>query len=107
TLLKLLHQRCLEEGIYLHFEQNIDDLSQFEDSDIIVAADGIGSTIRTLFQNEFGTDIQLKSNRFVWMGSTKPLDAFTYFFRTTPHGTIVAHTYQYEQGMSTWIFECS
>ena len=107
TLLKLLHQRCLEEGINLHFEQNIDNLSQFEDSDIIVAADGIGSTIRTLFQNEFGTDIQLKSNRFVWMGSTKPLDAFTYFFRTTPHGTIVAHTYQYEQGMSTWIFECS
>lgn len=107
TLLKLLHQRCLEEGINLHFEQNIDDLSQFADSDIIVASDGIGSTIRTKFQNEFGTNIELKSNRFVWMGSTKPLDAFTYFFRTTPHGTIVAHTYQYEQGMSTWIFECS
>ena len=107
TLLKLLHQRCNEEGINLHFEENIDDLSRFEDSDIIVASDGIGSTIRTQFQNEFGTNIELKSNRFVWMGSTKPLDAFTYFFRTTPHGTIVAHTYQYEQGMSTWIFECS
>lgn len=107
TLLKLLHQRCEEEGVKLHFEQNIDDLSQFKDSDIIVAADGIGSGIRTQFQNEFGTKIQLKSNRFVWMGSTKPLDAFTYFFRTTPYGIIVAHTYQYEEGMSTWIFECT
>lgn len=107
TLLKLLHQRCEEEGVKLHFEQNIDDLSQFKDSDIIVAADGIGSGIRTQFQNEFGTSIQLKSNRFVWMGSTKPLDAFTYFFRTTPYGIIVAHTYQYEEGMSTWIFECT
>ncbi|MFA7446663.1 MAG: bifunctional salicylyl-CoA 5-hydroxylase/oxidoreductase, partial [Flavobacteriaceae bacterium] len=68
---------------------------------------GIGSTIRTKFQSKFGTNIELKSNRFVWMGSTKPLDAFTYFFRTTPYGTIVAHTYQYEKGMSTWIFECS
>ena len=42
TLLKLLHQRCEEEGVKLHFEQNVDDLSQFKDSDIIVAADGIG-----------------------------------------------------------------
>ncbi|HTO36529.1 MAG TPA: hypothetical protein VLZ72_09830, partial [Flavobacterium sp.] len=107
TLLQLLHQRCQEEGVNLYFEQNIDDLSQFSDSDMIVASDGIGSTIRTKFQSEFGTDIELKSNRFVWMGSTKPLDAFTYFFRTTPYGSIVAHTYQYEKGMSTWIFECS
>src|SRR5690606_23721321 len=107
TLLQLLHQRCQEEGVKLHFEQDIDDLSQFSDSDMIVASDGIGSTIRTKFQSEFGTNIELKSNRFVWMGSTKPLDAFTYFFRTTPYGSIVAHTYQYEKGMSTWIFECS
>ncbi|HBI01871.1 MAG TPA: FAD-dependent monooxygenase [Flavobacterium sp.] len=107
TLLKLLHQRCREEGVNLHFEQNVGDLSQFADSDIIVACDGIGSVIRTQFATEFGTKIELKKNRFVWLGSTKPLDAFTYFFRTTPFGTIVAHTYQYEEGMSTWIFECS
>jgi anthraniloyl-CoA monooxygenase len=107
TLLKLLHQRCREEGVNLHFEQNVDDVSQFADADIILASDGIGSGIRTQFEKEFGTKITLKKNRFVWLGSTKPLDAFTYFFRTTPHGTIVAHTYQYEEGMSTWIFECS
>jgi len=107
TLLQLLQQRCLEEGVNLHFEQNVDDLSQFADSDIILATDGIGSAIRTQYQKEFGTKIELKKNRFVWLGSTKPLDAFTYFFRSTPHGTIVAHSYQYEEGMSTWIFECS
>ncbi|WP_162128431.1 oxidoreductase [Flavobacterium phycosphaerae] len=107
TLLQLLQQRCREEGVNLHFEQNIDDLSPYKDADIILAADGIGSLIRTRYEKEFGTTIALKKNRFVWLGSTKPLDAFTYFFRTTPHGTIVAHTYQYEAGMSTWIFECS
>lgn len=107
TLLQLLQQRCLEEGVNLHFEQNIDDFNQFKDSDIIVACDGIGSAIRTQFANEFGTKISVKKNRFVWLGSTKPLDAFTYFFRNTPHGLIVAHSYQYEPGMSTWIFECS
>lgn len=107
TLLKLLHQRCLEEGVNLNFEQNVDDLSQFADSDIIIASDGIASAVRTKYEKEFGTKIELKKNRFVWLGSTKPLDAFTYFFRTTPHGSIVAHSYQYEEGMSTWIFECS
>ncbi len=107
TLLQLLQQRCTEEGVNLHFEHNVDDLSQFEDADIIIASDGIGSQIRTKFASEFGTKIELKQNRFVWLGSTKPLDAFTYFFRNTEHGLIVAHSYQYEVGMSTWIFECS
>lgn len=107
TLLQLLQQRCVEEGVNLHFEQNVENLSQFADSDIILATDGISSAIRTQYQKEFGTEIELKKNRFVWLGSTKPLDAFTYFFRSTPHGTIVAHSYQYEEGMSTWIFECS
>ncbi|CAN1498934.1 salicylyl-CoA 5-hydroxylase [Flavobacteriaceae bacterium] len=107
TLLQLLQQRCTEEGVNFHFEHNVDDLSQFKNSDVIIACDGIGSQIRTQFASDFGTKIELKKNRFVWMGSTKPLDAFTYFFRNTPYGMIVAHAYQYEKGMSTWIFECS
>ena len=107
TLLQLLQQRCTEEGVNFHFEHNVDDLSQFKNSDVIIACDGIGSQIRTQFACDFGTKIDLKKNRFVWLGSTKPLDAFTYFFRNTPYGMIVAHAYQYEKGMSTWIFECS
>ena len=47
----------------------------------------------------------MNRNKFAWMGSTRPLDAFTYFFKETPHGVICAHTYQYEAGRSTWIFE--
>ncbi|AXG74668.1 bifunctional salicylyl-CoA 5-hydroxylase/oxidoreductase [Flavobacterium arcticum] len=105
TLLQLLQQRCKEVGVNLNFEANVKDLSQFSDSDIIVAADGINSNIREKYADDFGTEVQMKSNRFVWMGSTRPLDAFTYFFRSTPYGTFVAHTYQYEEGMSTWIFE--
>ncbi len=106
-LLQLLQQRCEEEGVKLYFEQNISDSKSFKDYDVVIACDGIGSNIRTEFAAEFGTKISLKKNRFVWLGSTKPLDAFTYFFRSTPHGLIVAHSYQYQPGMSTWIFECS
>ncbi|NUY79933.1 FAD-dependent monooxygenase [Flavobacterium sp. MAH-1] len=107
TLLQLLQQRCNEEGVNLHFEANVSDLSQFSDSDYIIAADGINSQIREQFASEFGTKIKLQRNKFVWLGSTKPLNAFTYFFRSTDFGAFVAHTYQYEQGKSTWIFECT
>ncbi|MEO8233849.1 MAG: bifunctional salicylyl-CoA 5-hydroxylase/oxidoreductase [Flavobacterium sp.] len=107
TLLQLLQQRCIEEGVNLHFEQNVDDISLFENADMVIASDGIGSGVRTKYEKEFGTKIEMKQNRFVWLGSTKPLDAFTYFFRNTEHGLIVAHSYQYQEGMSTWIFECS
>lgn len=107
TLLELLQQRCLEEGVNLHFDHAIDNLSQFKDADYIIASDGSNSPIRDQNTTEFGTKIALQKNKFVWLGSTKPLDAFTYFFKNTIHGTIVAHTYQYESGKSTWIFECT
>lgn len=106
TLLQLLQQRCLEEGVNLHFEHAIEDVSTLK-ADYIVACDGINSAIRTQFASDFGTKTELKRNKFVWLGSTKPLDAFTYFFRTTEFGPFVAHSYQYQEGMSTWIFECS
>ena len=105
-LLQLLQQRCVEEGVNLHFEHPIEDVTTLK-VDYIIACDGINSAIRSQFESDFGTKTELKKNKFVWMGSTKPLDAFTYFFRTTEFGTIVAHSYQYEEGMSTWIFECS
>lgn len=107
TLLQLLHSRCRNVGVQLHFNHTIENLSQLESYDYIIASDGINSFIREEYKSQFGTSIKLQQNKFVWMGSTKPLDAFTYFFRNTPHGPIVAHTYQYEEGMSTWIFECS
>lgn len=107
TLLNLLQDRCIELGVNLHFQSDISNLEAFSNADVIVACDGIGSAIRTRFATEFGTRITLRKNRFVWLGSTRPLDAFTYFFRSTPFGGMVAHTYQYEEGHSTWIFEMS
>lgn len=105
-LLQLLQQRCREEGVNLHFEHPVENVLDLK-ADYIVACDGINSAIRSQFETDYGTKTELKRNKFVWMGSTKPLDAFTYFFRTTEFGPFVAHSYQYEEGMSTWIFECS
>ena len=108
TLLQLLQTRCEQEGVRLHFEEMIDVLNfneRFADSDIIVLANGINSPMRGKYEKEFGVVVEERRNYFTWLGSTKPLDAFTFFFRETEHGPFCAHTYQYEEGGSTWVIE--
>lgn len=108
TLLEVLQQRCRAVGVKLAFEERVDPATlstRFGDSDIIVASDGINSPIREHFAAAFQPSLELKSNRFCWMGSTRPMDEFNYFFRETAHGVICGHSYQYEPGRSTWVFE--
>jgi anthraniloyl-CoA monooxygenase len=108
TLLQLLHARCREEGVGLTFSRRIDpeEIEQLcSSADIVVAADGINSLIRDHYKEHFKPAVSVKANRFCWMGSTRPMGEFNYFFKQTPHGVICAHTYQYEKGKSTWVFE--
>jgi anthraniloyl-CoA monooxygenase len=105
ALLAILHQRCRAVGVDLRFESVIGDPAALASFDIVVAADGVNSRIRDRFKDHFRPTVGLNANKFTWMGSTRPLDAFTYFFKATPHGPICAHTYQYQAGASTWIFE--
>src|SRR5260370_11504224 len=107
-LLGVLQERCREVGVGLSHLERIDPAAfstRFPDSDIIVAADGINSAIREHFRDSFQPSMTFKANRFCWMGSTRPMNEFNYFFKETPHGVICAHTYQYAIGRSTWIFE--
>src|SRR5687767_4696472 len=105
ALLQLLHERCRELGVRLEFQREVDDVTEFPDSDLIVVADGLNSKIREKHRAHFWPSIDLRPNKFTWLGSTKPLDAFKYFFRSMPEGIILAHCYQYEKDRSTWIME--
>jgi anthraniloyl-CoA monooxygenase len=105
TLLLILQERARELGVTLQFEADIDDESRFADADLIVLADGINSRFRDKYVDHFQPEVDLRSNKFAWMGSTKPLDAFTFIFQETEWGPFIAHAYQYEAGRSTWIFE--
>ena len=60
---------------------------------------------REKYAEHFAPEVDLRSNVFTWMGSTRPLDAFTFIFQETEWGPFIAHAYQYEVGRSTWIFE--
>ncbi|MEK7265518.1 MAG: bifunctional salicylyl-CoA 5-hydroxylase/oxidoreductase, partial [Pseudomonadota bacterium] len=108
TLLELLQKRCADEGVGLHFETPVDPATfetRFKDCDLILVADGVNSQIRKKYEKELGVSFENKRNKFAWLGSTRPLDAFTFFFRKTQHGHFCAHTYQYEEGASTWVIE--
>ena len=105
TLLQLLQARAGELGVRMDFEQDVEDLTAFADSDLIVAADGVNSRIRSADEAHFQTETDLRPNKFVWMGSTRPLDAFNFFFQETEFGVFIAHCYQYEAGRSTWVIE--
>jgi anthraniloyl-CoA monooxygenase len=106
TLLGLLTERARSLGVELKFQAEVDpNLAAHADADLIVAADGINSGIRTLRAQHFGTEIDYRPNKFAWMGSTRSFDAFTFFFRETAHGIFIAHCYQYEPGRSTWVME--
>ena len=105
TLLLILQERARELGVALLFEADVDDEARFADADLVVLADGINSRFRDKYIEHFQPEVDLRSNKFAWMGSTRPLDAFTFIFQETEWGPFIAHAYQYEVGHSTWIFE--
>jgi anthraniloyl-CoA monooxygenase len=106
TLLRLLHERARSLGIEIRFESEVTDFHAIlREADLVVAADGVNSRARETFTNALRPDIDLRPNKFSWMGSTRPFDAFTFFFRETPFGIFIAHCYQYEPGRSTWVME--
>lgn len=105
TLLLILQDRAEELGVKLRYEADVDDESLFADADLVVVADGINSRFRERYADHFQPEVDLRPNKFTWMGSTKPLDAFTFIFQETEWGPFIAHAYQYEANRSTWVFE--
>jgi anthraniloyl-CoA monooxygenase len=104
TLLRLLQERARALGVSFKFQTEIDPAA-LGGADLVVAADGINSRIRQEHAGAFRPSTNLRLNKFTWMGSTRPFDAFTFFFRETEHGIFIAHCYQYEPGLSTWVLE--
>jgi len=105
ALLNILQDRGRELGVHLRFQREVEDVSEFTDSDLVVVADGSNSRIREKHKAHFQPSVDLRPNKFTWLGSTRPLDAFKYFFHETPQGIVLAHCYQYEANRSTWVIE--
>nr|WP_314264837.1 bifunctional salicylyl-CoA 5-hydroxylase/oxidoreductase [uncultured Moellerella sp.] len=107
-LLNILQDRCLEVGVELVFETLVSDeqeIARQYDADLIIASDGINSVVRTRHQAIFQPDIDQRHCRFVWLGTKKIFEAFTFLFAENEHGWFQVHAYQFEAGLSTFIIE--
>jgi len=107
-LLNILQARCEEVGVKLVFETDVTDdqaIAQQYGADLVIACDGLNSRVRTRYETTFKPDIDTRQCRFVWLGTEKQLDAFTFAFVETEHGWFQAHAYKFEPGMSTFIIE--
>ncbi len=104
-LLNILQERCEEVGVELVFSSDVKSAADFPDADLVIASDGLNSRIRTEFADTYRPDIDVRLCRFVWLGTTKLFDAFTFAFEETPHGWFQAHAYRFDDTHSTFIVE--
>ncbi|MBB1633941.1 bifunctional salicylyl-CoA 5-hydroxylase/oxidoreductase [Cupriavidus sp. UME77] len=107
-LLNILQARCEALGVHLVFETDVTDdqeLAQQYQADIVIAADGINSRVRGRYAETFQPDIDTRLCRFVWLGTRKLFDAFTFAFEKTEHGWFQAHAYRFDDNTSTFIVE--
>ncbi|UYO94254.1 bifunctional salicylyl-CoA 5-hydroxylase/oxidoreductase [Pollutimonas sp. M17] len=107
-LLNILQARCEELGVNLVFETDVGDdqaIAEKYQADLVIAADGLNSRVRTRYAATYKPDIDTRLCRFVWLGTEQTFDAFTFAFVQTEHGWFQAHAYQFEPGMSTFIVE--
>ncbi|MDI3383853.1 bifunctional salicylyl-CoA 5-hydroxylase/oxidoreductase [Xenophilus aerolatus] len=107
-LLNILQERCLALGVQLVFERDVADdqaLAREYGADLVIASDGLNSRIRQRYAEAFEPDVDTRLCRFVWLGTKKRFDAFTFAFEKTEHGWFQAHAYQFDADTSTFIVE--
>jgi len=104
-LLRILQDRALELGVDVRFHSQI-EASDVREADVIVAADGANSATRRARERVFGTSLEGRRCRYIWLGCRQPFDAFTFAFERTEHGWFQIHAYQFDERTSTVIVEC-
>lgn len=107
ALLTILQERAVELGIRIAFEHPVQSTRELEGYDLVVAADGVNSAVRTELADALQPQVDHRPNRFVWLGTTAEFPAFTFYFREDEAGLWRVHAYQYEQGQATFIVECT
>jgi 2-polyprenyl-6-methoxyphenol hydroxylase-like FAD-dependent oxidoreductase len=105
-LLDILARRALDAGVHIEFDHEVTAVSQLPDNDLVVACDGVNSRIRQQ-SDDFGTDLRLGRNKYIWLGTDKIFRAFTFLFVSSDSGWLWAHTYGIDAETSTFIVECS
>jgi anthraniloyl-CoA monooxygenase len=109
-LLGILENRCRELGVTIEWGTDVDDyratLQRLGDADLVVACDGVKSRIRERHADVFRPSVDIRKARYIWLGTKKTFDAFTFYFEENEHGMFQVHAYRFDESTSTFIVEC-
>jgi 2-polyprenyl-6-methoxyphenol hydroxylase-like FAD-dependent oxidoreductase len=105
-LLQILQRHCRAHDVQLRFGHRLTDGHQLDDTDLVVAADGVNSVVRQAYADHFEPHIEVLSNRYIWYATRQPFACLTLTFRENADGAFVAHHYRYSADYSTFIVEC-
>lgn len=104
-LLTLLYGYVEKLGVKIHFDTEVNDFQALGEADLVVAANGAFSWVRNENEDQFGTTVDWRPNKFIWYGTTKAFNSLTLTFRETDVGVFCAHHYRYKPDMSTFLVE--
>ena len=110
-LLNILQHRAAELGADVRFNLDLKDDADLRavelgDADLVVAADGINSLIRQKYSAAFEPNLDVRKAKYIWLGTTRLFDAFTFIFVENEHGVFQVHAYRFDEKMSAFIVEC-
>ena len=106
-LLKMLQRRAEELGVEIEFRNEIHDVEALRnDCDLLLAADGVNSTVRSRYAEQFQPELDFRSNRYIWYGTNQLFHGLTLTFRENEAGVFAAHSYKFNSSTSTFIVEC-
>lgn len=106
TWLQILHRRCEQLGVRLRFNTNVTNVNDYLDCDVLVGADGANSLVRKTHEGFFMPSIEIRQNKFTWLGTTQAFAGLTMSFKQTEVGLFIAHSYPFSPTHSTFIVEC-
>lgn len=106
ALLAILEHRCSELDVEISWGKEVGSVDSLSDCDLVVVADGVNSLIRSWGQGAFRPTFREHSARYIWFGSHRVLDSFTFSFKESEHGFLQLHAYPFDGRTSTFIVEC-
>ena len=106
-LLKILQRRAEDLGVEVNYRTEIQDVEKLRtDCDLLIAADGVNSTVRLRYADHFQPELDVRSNRYIWYGTNQLFHGLTLTFRENDAGVFAAHSYKFNPTTSTFIVEC-
>lgn len=106
-LLSVLQERCAELGVTLRFDCDVRDLAELGAYDLLIGADGLNGLVRKTSEAQLGARVTVGAAKYIWLGTDKLLDCFTFLFRENEHGLFQVHAYPFSGDRSTFIVECA